>query len=496
MIPRRVPGRRTFAVAVGGRRSTSRPTCRARCPTRWSRWRGASGSPGGCGPTRPTSWRWPSCRSPSGCCAGQPKPAGDSADRPPGACSGSGPASCWARSPARDVGAADEYAAHPVSAQPHHAATSTCGSPGCCARSIARTTPESLAATLGPSDLDDPRAMTLASGDVAALDGPPGRGTSPVGLCTTIPAVLTPTTAATMRRRDPGDRRRDAGPDGHAEAVGRAGDGDFICPRAAADLGVRAEPGPGHAARATDTLGISNSGGTLALRGVAQGRTARKGGPTATSRLRPSIRRRSRRARPPPTAAARRATPTARALQSRRRARRDATARRCPRRQSRARRAQLRHLRQQERVRRDVRRRWTCEWNAMCAERRRLGARRRCPAICRAGACADAVPRRLRCRMCPRRAAGRVRQHYLGERVQRPYRPAWTTDGTAVTCRAVTVTCKSPVRSSIRTCPHQLSALHANGRHCPTRSPTPVSSTPAARSSDGGRDAAAPERRP
>ena len=43
--------------------------------------------------------------------------------------------------------------------------------------------PEALAATLGPSDLDDPRAMTLPSGNVAALDGPPAPGTSPVRLC-------------------------------------------------------------------------------------------------------------------------------------------------------------------------------------------------------------------------------------------------------------------------------------------------------------------------
>ena len=34
------------------------------------------------------------------------------------------------------------------------------------------TTPEMLAATLGPSDLDDPRAVTLDSGEVVTLNPP------------------------------------------------------------------------------------------------------------------------------------------------------------------------------------------------------------------------------------------------------------------------------------------------------------------------------------
>jgi hypothetical protein len=45
--------------------------------------------------------------------------------------------------------------------------------------------PEALATILTPSDLDDPRTLALASGDVAALDGIPPSGTSPVGACTT-----------------------------------------------------------------------------------------------------------------------------------------------------------------------------------------------------------------------------------------------------------------------------------------------------------------------
>src|SRR6266498_2633013 len=45
------------------------------------------------------------------------------------------------------------------------------------------TTPEALAATLGPSDLDDQLTVTLDSGEVATLSGPPAAGTSPVGVC-------------------------------------------------------------------------------------------------------------------------------------------------------------------------------------------------------------------------------------------------------------------------------------------------------------------------
>jgi hypothetical protein len=43
--------------------------------------------------------------------------------------------------------------------------------------------PEALAATLGPSDLDDPLPVSLMSGETASLSGPPLPGTSPVGRC-------------------------------------------------------------------------------------------------------------------------------------------------------------------------------------------------------------------------------------------------------------------------------------------------------------------------
>lgn len=43
--------------------------------------------------------------------------------------------------------------------------------------------PATLTDTLIPGDLDDPRTMTLTSGQVAALDGPPPAGVSPVGTC-------------------------------------------------------------------------------------------------------------------------------------------------------------------------------------------------------------------------------------------------------------------------------------------------------------------------
>jgi hypothetical protein len=53
------------------------------------------------------------------------------------------------------------------------------------ARVDCATTPEALAATLNPGDLDDPRQVSLVRGQVAALDGPPLAGESPVGRCTT-----------------------------------------------------------------------------------------------------------------------------------------------------------------------------------------------------------------------------------------------------------------------------------------------------------------------
>jgi hypothetical protein len=45
------------------------------------------------------------------------------------------------------------------------------------------TTPEQLAATLDPGDLDDPSALTLTSGQVASLQGPTVAGQSAVGVC-------------------------------------------------------------------------------------------------------------------------------------------------------------------------------------------------------------------------------------------------------------------------------------------------------------------------
>jgi hypothetical protein len=50
-------------------------------------------------------------------------------------------------------------------------------------RTDCSVTPTQLAATLTPGDLDDPRPITLASGEVANLSGPPPAGTSPVGQC-------------------------------------------------------------------------------------------------------------------------------------------------------------------------------------------------------------------------------------------------------------------------------------------------------------------------
>src|SRR4029079_18790602 len=42
---------------------------------------------------------------------------------------------------------------------------------------------ETLAGTLGPSDLEDPRMVTMGTGDVAALDGVPAAGMSELRLC-------------------------------------------------------------------------------------------------------------------------------------------------------------------------------------------------------------------------------------------------------------------------------------------------------------------------
>ena len=44
-------------------------------------------------------------------------------------------------------------------------------------------TPDALGALLGPSDLDEPRVITMQPGDVAALSGTPPPGVSPLGVC-------------------------------------------------------------------------------------------------------------------------------------------------------------------------------------------------------------------------------------------------------------------------------------------------------------------------
>jgi hypothetical protein len=53
-------------------------------------------------------------------------------------------------------------------------------------------TPEALGATLNPNDLDDRRTVSLASGQVAALDGPPPPDKSPAGACFTNRAYPIP----------------------------------------------------------------------------------------------------------------------------------------------------------------------------------------------------------------------------------------------------------------------------------------------------------------
>jgi hypothetical protein len=50
------------------------------------------------------------------------------------------------------------------------------------------TGPEAVAATIAPSDLDDPLALTLTSGATASLSGPQWNGMSPVGVCETAKA--------------------------------------------------------------------------------------------------------------------------------------------------------------------------------------------------------------------------------------------------------------------------------------------------------------------
>ena len=131
------------------------------------------------------------------------------------------------------------------------------------------TTPDVLGAMLGPSDLDDPRALTLQTGDVAALDGVPPAGMSPVGVCSTtrpgssysygygsgqyecVAAILetpgaTPVLMVTPRQWD------------------ASASGDFISccdssnpnSRCSPKLDTRRNPGD-------EALSITNSGGTL-----------------------------------------------------------------------------------------------------------------------------------------------------------------------------------------------------------------------------------------
>ncbi|HXU00784.1 MAG TPA: hypothetical protein VN903_07325 [Polyangia bacterium] len=51
------------------------------------------------------------------------------------------------------------------------------------------TSPDALGPALIPSDLDDPITVTLMSGEVAALDGVPAAGTVPRGVCSTRPQM-------------------------------------------------------------------------------------------------------------------------------------------------------------------------------------------------------------------------------------------------------------------------------------------------------------------
>jgi hypothetical protein len=57
------------------------------------------------------------------------------------------------------------------------------------------SSPDALARTLRPSDLDDPRTVSLTSGQVAALDQPSLPGQSPAGLCRLDPYTRPSTSA-------------------------------------------------------------------------------------------------------------------------------------------------------------------------------------------------------------------------------------------------------------------------------------------------------------
>lgn len=121
-----------------------------------------------------------------------------------------------------------------------------------------------LAATLTPSDLDDPRALTLARGEVAALDGIPAPGASPVGVCATssswsnesicFAAILESPPAAPVLMVAP------------AHWVEYDGGGFFSCQnppspvsRCAASLDPSKDPGP-------DALTLKEVDGALAFR--------------------------------------------------------------------------------------------------------------------------------------------------------------------------------------------------------------------------------------
>lgn len=106
-----------------------------------------------------------------------------------------------------------------------------------------------LAATLTPSDFDDPRELTLARGQVAALDGIPPPGSSPVAVCAAntwwtsdnscVAAILESPTAAPVLMVAQGHWRESDG------------GGFFSCQnppspvsRCAASLDPSADPGP------------------------------------------------------------------------------------------------------------------------------------------------------------------------------------------------------------------------------------------------------------
>ena len=184
MIPRRVPGRRTFAVASvvaplrrggpvargvrrGGRGGGARRAALA-AVARPDRSAGA-GRPAGhrLAAAPAAEARRPTARSPAGW-----------------ACSASGPAIVLGALACLATSAPPTYAHNPFLF--NRTTTATDVRITWVLRKVdCNTTPDVLGAMLGPSDLDDPRALTLQTGDVAALDGVPSAGMSPVGVCST-----------------------------------------------------------------------------------------------------------------------------------------------------------------------------------------------------------------------------------------------------------------------------------------------------------------------